>query len=1571
MTRAKELERTAVALTDHGSISGWVQLDKACKENGIKPIFGCEVYMVDSIQRMLSEKDRKKNHLTLLAKNNTGYKNILSLVSSAYDNFYYFPTVDFNLLTKHSDGVIAFSGCWSGMLQRLLAENKIRDAEKLVEKYIGIFKDGFYLETQHYQLFTQTFDKLQILSKKYSIPIILTCDNHYLTDGQESIQEILHAVRDRREFDSTKIVKEEYQWEADKLFDLVESRFNLGDWKQIFSTVNDVAKDCNAELEKGNFPTFISDTGETSKAIMLRKCKEGINRLGLKNAGQVYKDRFKKELQVIESKGFIDYILIAADLIEWAKKNNILVGSGRGSSAGSLICYLLGITSLDPIKYDLLFERFIDETRTDPPDIDTDFDASRRDLVKEYAKEKYGEENVCDVATFAKFKGKNSLDEIGKMFQIPKAKIETVKGFLVERSGADMRNELTILDTFDMAPEAKQISIEYPDIMKACSLEGQLRHLGVHAAGVLISTRPLNEVLALYKKEDKTGEGKRVIASFEMKDSSALGLVKIDFLGLTELTILREVYESLGKDMMEIYDIPLDDVSTLDAFKNIDVQGIFQYEGDSTKSVLRQMPRVDFEQLIACLTLSKPGPAHCLHGNTKIYDCDAGEIIPISMAYKRKIKRTLSLFPDGSIRPQEIAEHLRFGGDSKTDKQKVYKLGLHNGRQIRATSEHWFLTDDGWKKLSELNIGDSVICTNKKIWNVGLTKETSEKVAEYAKKCSANSKGKHFSKSTEFSKGHAPWNKNVKWPEMSETRKQDWKDGKYKDNPKKFKKWAVKNKDIIKSRNTRASKIRAQQLARMSPKERRKELSNFIDAGSRNGYGKWGWAEDGHRVESNFELDFDNFLFKKGIEHKIHPRLKNYRKADYKIKGVYIECDGMDRKQEYWDEKYENGEPYIVLKQKDDWNDKLAFACEEIENHDWFSIGKSEVVSIEELGSGTVYDFKMKDVPNYLAEGIVVHNSGSATKYIAKMRGKEKVESFDWHPILADITSKTYGQLIYQEQIIRILREFANFSVTDANKCRILIAKSKGEQEFNRYFPKFEKGVGDKISADKTKHLWESIKVFGRYAFNRSHAASYALLGYWSMYMKTHYPAEFYVHNLNHEKEAEKKTRLLSDAVKHGFKVLPPLLGKSDVFWKKEGENGLRAGLTDVKGMGEKTAKLVIENKYSCREDFKNKKVKGITIRAYKALEENKCFEGDIPKDDYFDVHAYDVLDLLSPNRTKSEEIRDWDDSYNITVAGRFVEMNYKDIFEERKSRGQSADNIRNPEKAKYSMMLLEDETDRSLVHIDRFLFDKIGPDVWDAYNNKKIVIVEGQKVKGWRMIRAKRMQSFSREEINTIIEIKRPKKAVIEVEDINPAEDNQCIQNNLQKPCNGCDGCTLKGWAKVPGQVGTDNRIVFIGEAPGYDEVEQDKPFVGAAGKYLNELLKEAGLDRNSLYISNTCLCHPVDENGKNRRPTKEEIDCCNKRLLKSIEAINPNVIVSLGATALYALVRPQPLDEIKLGDYVGKELKSKNNYFVIPTYHPSFLLRKRADTEYRKATIGHIKKAMEYQTLTNNIIG
>ena len=552
---------------------------------------------------MFTNRERKKSHITVLAANQEGYKNLLTLASEAYQRGYYYrPTIDISMLFERNYGLIVLSGCWNGMMQKLLQEREVKTAKKLADSFKEVFGDRYYLETQHFELFEYTIDDLQYISDTFDIPIALTCDPHYMTKDQYSIQEVLHSIRDKRKFDIKNIINDLYQWPVEDLMQLMSTRFPKVKCEELFSNVCDIGSRCNVEMPMGGSPRFIfGDKKKDPEHVLFEQCKEGITKRGLEKSGNIYRERFKKEFDMIVKKDFIDYFLIVADMVNWAKDNNILVGPARGSSAGSLICYLLGITEINPIQHDLVFERFIDENRAELPDIDVDFDNERREEVKQYMVEKYGYSRVCNIATFAMFKGKNTLDDVGKAFSIPQNDIATIKKNIIIRSDADERVNSTIEDTFDI-PEVQDIVAKNNDLHHAVMLEGQLRHMGKHAAGLIIGDRDLSDVIALYERDGQA------LSSVGMKDASYLGLLKIDVLGLNELTVLNYICNLIGMSTQELYNISIDDEKTLSGFRNLDVGGIFQFDGHSTKNVLRQIPNLDFEQLIACVALSKPGP---------------------------------------------------------------------------------------------------------------------------------------------------------------------------------------------------------------------------------------------------------------------------------------------------------------------------------------------------------------------------------------------------------------------------------------------------------------------------------------------------------------------------------------------------------------------------------------------------------------------------------------------------------------------------------------------------------------------------------------------------------------------------------------------------------------------------------------------------------------------------------------------------------------------------------------------------------------------------------------------------
>ena len=980
--KAKSLGRTQIALTDHGSISGFVGMQKACKEEGLKPIYGCEFYTVDSLARVREEKERKKYHLTVIARNLEGYRNLLKLSTLSHDTgFYYKPTIDQKMLFEHAEGLTVLSGCWSGMVQNLLQGKDEHGALKKIGEFQEALGENYRLETQHFPLFKDTIDGLSRISEKTGIPIVLTCDPHYLEKEQAPIQEVLHAIRDRREFDRNQIIYGAYQWPAEDLFQAVSILYPEMNWEELFQNTVDVGNACNVEMPIGGVPRFPLPEGKNAYDTLVEWCKLGIKARGFDtlsgNKAQEYMERIKKELGLIKEKDFSDYFLIVADMVKWAKDHQILVGPARGSSAGSLVCYLLGINEINPLDFGLIFERFIDSTRYDLPDIDIDFDDIRRDEVKRYLSEKYGSDRVCNIATFATFKGRNSLDEIGRIFKLPKDEIETVKKYLIDRSGADMRGDLTIMDTIEMAPEAKEIVEKHSEIQYAVALEGQLRHMGTHAAGMIIGDRPLTDVMALYSRE---GDDKK-ISSFEMSDLKEIDLLKIDTLGIKELNILSEVGKMIGWTIENFYAIDLTDELTMQGFRNIDVEGIFQFVGDSTKSVLRQIPDLQyFGQLVDCVTLSKPGPSH----------------------------------------------------------------------------------------------------------------------------------------------------------------------------------------------------------------------------------------------------------------------------------------------------------------------------------------------------------------------------AGSTTKYIDKAMGKKGIEGFDWHPILEEITRDTHHQILYQEQVIRIVKEVGNMSFSDANSIRNFMSKSVGEQAFESFWPAFRDGaIGNGMEEKQAKNVWENTKTMGRWSFNKSHAVSYAMLAWWSMYAKQHHPVQFYLARLMRTGEADKQWKLLYEMKSRGIKVLPPKIGKSGKGWAIEGEDALRAGLTEIKGVGESMATKIMEADAKTMEELKA--IKGIGAKRIETFTELGLFNDD-DSGDYFNLARYEILDKFAPSRTELWDIEDHSDGYQIEVAGIFIEMNYKDMHEEARSRGRSSENLKSPEISKYAMLLLQDSTDRCLVHANRFLFKKVGQSIWDAYANGDYVVVKGMKIKGWRMVRATSVEVYNKQ---------------------------------------------------------------------------------------------------------------------------------------------------------------------------------------------------------------------------------
>lgn len=625
--RIASLGMGALALTEHGNLSSHVQLEKACRAKGVKPIFGCELYLSPP-------EERRKWHQTVVAMDEEGLQNLNKIVTQSYHDMYQFPTVTWDNLRKHSAGLIVLSGCADSLLSCALLggksygdkrlefeESHLQHARRIIEQYQKVFGDRYYLEVQRFPGLERTCvlnPAFAELSRECGARLVATADVHYPFPTDNEMQKILHASHR-----GSTVAQTEASWEYDILLtypesdgeitnDLQGTGLSVEDSQSAVSATSLIADRCNVELPKNQpirFPRP-ANSGSAREYIM-GKLNEGwkfrkFNKLD-RDDQKKYKERVEHEIGLIADKDFIDYFLMLSDVVSWAKDQKIPVGPARGSAAASLVCYLLRITEVNPLQFPhMLFERFIDPTRTELPDVDLDFSDDRRIEVKRYLERKYGKDRVGNIGNFTRYRGKNSIDDVARVYGIPAWECNTIKDLIIERSGGDSRISDSLEDTFAMFPKARDVLQRYPELHNAVRLEGNYRGMGVHAAGIVISNTPITDTCAVYTRQS-AGESTSVIA-YDKKDGEYVGMLKADFLGLSTMGMLGKAIDTIGMDLEELYQIPLDDERTMDAFRRNDLTGIFQFEGRATRIVCRDVRPDHFQHLADINALSRPGP---------------------------------------------------------------------------------------------------------------------------------------------------------------------------------------------------------------------------------------------------------------------------------------------------------------------------------------------------------------------------------------------------------------------------------------------------------------------------------------------------------------------------------------------------------------------------------------------------------------------------------------------------------------------------------------------------------------------------------------------------------------------------------------------------------------------------------------------------------------------------------------------------------------------------------------------------------------------------------------------------
>jgi DNA polymerase-3 subunit alpha len=622
--RAKELGQKAVAVTDHGVMYGVVEFYKSAVSNGIKPVIGCEVYVAPRTRKdKVNGIDSKPYHLVLLCKNNQGYRNLIKLVTLSYtEGFYGKPRVDREILKKYHEGLICLSACLAGEVASELLAGNYENAKRTALEYSGIFGNGnYYIEVQNHNIDEQKriLPLLYKLSEETGIPLAATNDVHYAEKSDAKVQDILLCIQTKKTLDDT----DRMSFETDEFYmKSTEEMYELfRNFPQAVENTAEIAEKCNVEFEFGNIklPRFENRTDISNRDYFINLCHEGMKKRYGENPDNNIINRMEYEIRIIEKMGYVDYFLIVWDFVNYAKSNDIPVGAGRGSGAGSICAYCIGITDIDPMKYNLLFERFLNPERVSMPDFDIDFCIEGRQKVIDYVTERYGTERVAQIITFGTMAAKAAVRDVGRVMGLPYDLCDKVAKLIPKELNVTIEKSLSSSEELKEMYNSDSRVHELIDM--SMKVEGMPRHVSTHAAAVVISDRPLDEHLPLQRIDNMT------VTQYTMGGVESLGLLKMDFLGLRNLTVIHDAERNIQKKNpdFKISEILLDDSDVYDMLAKGKTSGVFQFESAGITSVLTKLVPKSIEDLTAVLSLYRPGPMESIpkyiasrHGKAQI-----------------------------------------------------------------------------------------------------------------------------------------------------------------------------------------------------------------------------------------------------------------------------------------------------------------------------------------------------------------------------------------------------------------------------------------------------------------------------------------------------------------------------------------------------------------------------------------------------------------------------------------------------------------------------------------------------------------------------------------------------------------------------------------------------------------------------------------------------------------------------------------------------------------------------------------------------------------------------------------
>ena len=1222
----KDLGMDSVALTDHGVLYGAVEFFKVAKEKGVKPIIGCEVYV--AFEKHTDKRpniDSKSYHMILLAKNQIGYQNLVKLVTKAHlEGYYYKPRIDEELLEQHAEGLIGTSACINGKIPKLLLANKLEEAEALALRYQKLFgKDSFYFELQHHQSIPEqekVNKKLTELSKKTGIPLIATNDIHYLRPEDAEAQDVLMLINTGADPNDP----ERLSLKSDD-FSMLSPDAMLEHFKDVPEAIENTQKivelcDFEFELGKTRLPHFDVPGGKTPEEYLTQISKEGLRKRFGENITQEMKDRLDYELSVINKTGFSSYILIVQDFINWAKQNRIVVGPGRGSAGGSLVCYVTNITNVNPLKHDLLFERFLNPERIAMPDIDVDFTDRRRDEVLKYVSEKYGHDKVAQIITFGTMASRAVIRDVGRALAYSYSYCDALAKMVP--FGMDLSETMDKVSEFKSLYDSDPMGKRLIDL--ALKLEGVARHASTHACGVVISAVPLDEMVPL---QHPPGQETNIVTQYEMHAIEDLGILKMDFLGLKNLTIIEDTLARIyviRNEKIDIENIPFDDKPTYKLLQDAITTSVFQLE--------------------------------CLSGDTKVSNTS------IKKLYERKDrKRMQSVYLDeGKIHRNEIIDIL------KGPEKEFYNLVAENKWSIKASKDHYFMTYDGWKKLEDIKPGERLMINLKANHTIYNTCQTCGKQIDGQREGKSNlcyrCSARHYSNPSKSES-----RRKIKESRMRfyQNGGKPWNIGLTAENNTKLKLTGEKISKALSGRSLeelwgkeRAEKFRKEHSLRMTGK-------NNSMFGMPSPHRKGGFRKDlNHYVRSSWEADFARILNLHKISYQYEPttfpltktngEIINYtpdfyvpsQNMFYEIKGWMHDADV--EKIKLFQEQYPQYQFTIISATKFaelslKYKKLISWECPQMPKKDFNFIKVKEIIY---AGKETSYDIKMKSPGNnFIANGFLVHNSDGMKRYLKDLKptefediiamvalyrpgpmqfipdyierkhGKQKIEYI--HEKLEPILKSTYGIMIYQEQLMKLAQDIAGFTLGEADVLRKAVGK-KIKSLLDAQEKKFIEGcVKNGTSKKIAEELWQWILPFAAYGFNKSHSAAYATIAYQTAYLKAHYPVEFMAAVLTSEKtDVERIALLIEECKKMDIEVLPPNINESlKNFTVVPDQNKIRFGLLAVKNVGENIIDAVTEEikangQFKSMSDFINRvQSKDLNKKSMEALIKAGAFD--------------------------------------------------------------------------------------------------------------------------------------------------------------------------------------------------------------------------------------------------------------------------------------------------------------------------------------------------------------------------